>query len=201
MTIGARQVVVGKNFRFGRRREGNLETLRQLGSELGFATDAAELLQADKVPISSSRIREAVRVGDLKHAAELLGRPHTLRGLVVAGDQRGRELGYPTANLDRIEEMLPPTGVYVGRVRVVGEDAEHDAIANIGTRPTVDGSGVSVEVHLLDFDGNLYDRALELRLLARVRSEQRFESLQALRQQIELDVVEAARLLRATGGA
>ncbi|MEN9579846.1 MAG: hypothetical protein RJA70_2855 [Pseudomonadota bacterium] len=194
---GARQVVVGANFRFGHRRAGDLETLRQLGTELGFTAQAADLLQAAEEPISSSRVREALHRGDLAIATELLGRPHTLRGVVVRGEQLGRQLGFPTANLDQVEEMLPAHGVYAVRVKLADQSELRDAVANIGNRPTVQGRVVTIEAHLLDFSSDLYGQEVELQLVERVRSERRFEDLSALRAQIERDVARARELLRA----
>lgn len=202
---GARRVVVGENFRFGFRREGNLKTLQALGSQLGFSADASDLLAAGEAPISSSRIRAALRAGDLEQAEQLLGRPHAVRGVVVSGDRRGRQLGYPTANLSQVEELLPPNGVYAGRAAVLDKLSGKDlaerawpAIANFGRRPTlgVSEARLSVEVHLIGFSGDLYGRTLQFEPLHRVREEQRFETLAALESQIRADVVEAERLLR-----
>ncbi len=194
----ARQVVVGENFRFGYQRQGNLETLEQLGAQLGFSAQAAPLLQDERAPISSSRIRDAIRSGQLEHAQSMLGRAHALSGVVVSGDRRGRTLGYPTANLAQVEEMLPPSGVYAGLARIVGEAGGRPAIANLGVRPTLDGGQAlpSVEVHLLDYQGDLYGRELEFELSYHLRPERRFGDLQALRSQIARDVAEAGRLLR-----
>lgn len=192
----ARQVFVGENFRFGEGRRGNLQTLRELGAELGFAAAAAELLTSAGEPISSSRIRQAISAGDLSHASSLLGRAHRLRGVVVAGDRRGRQLGYPTANLDGVEELLPPNGVYCGYVAV--EDRVCRAVANIGVRPTLASLPQpfpSVEVHLLDYEGDLYGRPLVFELHELLRIERRFETLDALRRQIALDVSGALQRL------
>lgn len=192
--LSARRVVVGKNFRFGRGRSGDLDVLEQLGQRLGFEA-RPELLHGDAGgAYSSTRIRSALSAGDLVHAERVLGRPHAVSGRVVPGAGRGRTIGVPTANLSAVVEALPPYGVYACLIDEIGDDGPRalgKAAVNIGERPTF-GAGFSVEAHVLDFDADLYDRELRLHFVAHLRPERRFEGLEALKAQIERDL-DAAR--------
>jgi riboflavin kinase/FMN adenylyltransferase len=197
--LDARVVVVGHNFRFGRARQGDFEALVHLGERLGFETRTHELVGDAHGPWSSSRIRVALARGDLDAATEMLGRPHMLTGVVVEGARRGRTIGFPTCNLDQIEEALPPWGVYAVLVdREVGVPARATAlakgVANIGVRPTVAPGETrpNVEVHLFDVTEDLYGQRLRVHLVARLRPEQKFDGLDALKAQIARDA-EAAR--------
>jgi riboflavin kinase/FMN adenylyltransferase len=193
--LAARAVVVGQNFRFGARREGDLEVLRRMGKDLGFDVCVHAIASDLRGPYSSTRAREAIGSGDLEEAAHVLGRPHELSGLVAKGDQRGRTLGFPTANLVDIPEMLPPDGVYATRVARVDDAGSSETLAggvtNIGVRPTVGGASRTIETHLLGFAGDLYDAHLRLALVTRLRSERRFGSLEELKTQIGLDAAAA----------
>jgi riboflavin kinase/FMN adenylyltransferase len=173
--IGAETVVAGEDFRFGRARQGDLTLLESLG----FSTRPVALLEN----VSSTRIRELVRDGDVRGAAQLLGRPLEVEGIVVTGDARGGTLGFPTANLDvRPELLVPQNGIYAGAV------GETRAAVSIGTNPHYGGSERRVEAFLLDFEGDLYGRRLIVELWERLRDEQSFESEQALIDQIARDV-------------
>jgi riboflavin kinase / FMN adenylyltransferase len=183
--IGAKVVIVGSDFRFGKNRAGDVGVLSALGPKLGFAVEPCQPAEVGGQAVSSTRIRAALLEGDAALAARLLGRPHEVAGVVVTGDRRGRELGFPTANLGGIRTLLPGLGVYACWARV-GE-ARHMAAVDIGDRPTF-GRGRSVEAFLLDFDGDLYGRELVLEFVARLRSDQRFESIEALVAQIGRDV-------------
>jgi riboflavin kinase/FMN adenylyltransferase len=192
----ARVVMVGQNFRFGHGRAGDLQLLSELGAELGFEARAEALCSDEAGPISSSRIRAAVALGDLTAAETWLGRPHALSGTVVHGDGRGRTIGVPTANLGSVVEALPPHGVYACLVDRLGPDGAarlSTGVVNIGTRPTV-AAGFSVEVHLHDFDGDLYGSGLRLHLVGHIRAEKKFESLDALVTQIRADIETARQL-------
>lgn len=192
--LGAKVVVVGKNFRFGRGREGDLALLGNLGHEFRFDARALDLQGDAGGPVSSSRIRAAVAGGELAEAERLLGRPHAISGIVRTGAGRGRTIGVPTANLDGIAEAMPPEGVYGCLVDRIAEDGSARklaaGVANIGSRPTV-GEGFAVEVHVFDFDGDLYDQRLRLHLVNRIREVRRFESLDALKSQIRNDMAAA----------
>ena len=194
--LGAKAVVVGQNFRFGAKRMGDLPKLRTLGVELGFSVAVAQISGDAQGNFSSTRARAAISAGDLTEAANVLGRPHSIAGVVEKGDQLGRKIGFPTANLGSIVEMLPPHGVYA--IRADGRPG----VMNIGVRPTVDGTKLRVEAHLFDFDGDLYGQTMRTELVARIRGEQKFDGLDALKAQIAKDA-EAARevLARQSGSA
>lgn len=199
-TLGARRLVLGFDSKFGRGREGTPEFLAHLGLDV----DIVGQVVVGGRPVSSTAIREAVELGDLHGAAALLGRPVAVYGEVVKGDQIGRGQGFPTANLDLHHELHPPPGVYAVRARVVRYERETTVgpalpgVANIGFRPTLGGARPEtprIEVHLLDFDGDLYGRHIELEFVAHLRSERRFDGLPALREQIARDVVAARAVL------
>ncbi|HEY6725409.1 MAG TPA: bifunctional riboflavin kinase/FAD synthetase [Polyangiaceae bacterium] len=197
--LKARHVLVGENFRFGHQRRGDLALLSELGARLGFRAAALDLFGDADGSYSSTRVREALALGDLATAIAILGRPHTLIGRVVVGDRRGRTLGFPTANLADVAEQLPKHGVYATAVDLEGAGgAERLALGalNIGVRPTM-GAGPSTEVHLLDFDGDLYGKTLRVHLMHHLRGEQRFDGLPALVRQLELDVERVRRELDA----
>jgi riboflavin kinase/FMN adenylyltransferase len=191
--LAARVVIVGQNFRFGKDRKGDFAALVRLGGALGFETRSHALMGDEGGPWSSSRAREAVAQGDLDAILRMLGRPHMLSGTVVEGDRRGRTLGFPTCNLDSVEEALPPFGVYAVVVdRVLDTEsavALCRGVANVGVRPTVKESDAraSVEVHLLDHEENLYGTRLRVHLIEKLRPEQRFAGLDELKAQIGRD--------------
>ncbi len=188
--LGLRELVFGFDSKFGHDRSGNPDSLKPLAQELGFSIHEVGPTRLRGRAVSSSFVREAVQLGDLASAALMLGRPVSLLGTVVPGDQRGREMGFPTANLDPHQELLPPPGVYAALVR--RQRVLQPAVVNIGTRPTFGGSGLTVEAHLLDFEGDLYGEELEVFLLEFLRQERAFADQDALRETIASDV-EAAR--------
>jgi riboflavin kinase/FMN adenylyltransferase len=199
-TLRARRLVLGFDSKFGRGREGTPEFL----AALGFAVDVVEQVVVGGRPVSSTAIREAVELGDLDGAASMLGRPVAVYGEVVPGDRIGRGMGFPTANLDLHHELHPPTGVYAVRARVIRYDGGTRVgpallgVANIGFRPTLDAPRPTTprtEVHLLDFEGDLYGEHLELEFVRHLRPEQRFDGLPALRAQIARDILEARKAL------
>ncbi len=179
--LGARQVSVGENFRFGHRAEGDVELLRAQGE---FATTVHPLLEVDGEIVSSSHIRNLVAAGEVARAARLLGGPFTMRGEVVHGEKRGRELGFPTANIVPDERLACPAhGVYACAV-----DGATAAVS-IGVRPTFEtGAAELIEAHLLDFTGNLYGAEVQIAFLQRLRGERRFDSAEALIEQMRIDV-------------
>jgi riboflavin kinase/FMN adenylyltransferase len=188
--LDAKVVLVGENFRFGRGRAGDFALLAELGQEHGFQACAAAL-QTDAVgPISSTRVRAALEHGELALVEGLLGRPHSLSGLVEPGQGRGRTIGVPTANLGGITEALPPHGVYAVAVDVRrdgGYRALAGGVANFGVRPTL-GAGPSFEVHLFDVAADLYGADLRVHLLERLREERKFAGIDELRGQIARDI-------------
>ncbi|MGZ8475954.1 MAG: bifunctional riboflavin kinase/FMN adenylyltransferase [Candidatus Limnocylindria bacterium] len=185
---------------FGHQRAGTLERVSEIGVARGFEAIRVEALTVDGEPVSSSRVRAALAGGDIDAATHLLGAAPLLRGIVVGGDHRGRGLGFPTANLAfDYAAALPALGIYLGRVavpeRAVGPG--HPALVSVGVRPTFGDDGrVLVEVYLLDWDGDLYDATLDVELDARLREERRFESIEALVNQMQADEAEARRSLR-----
>lgn len=182
---------VGADFVFGHKRSGNVELLKRLGEELNFAVHGVAAVSLDGQVVSSTRIREAIRTGDLESAGQMLGRPYSLAARVVKGDQLGTKLGFPTANLDTAGLVLPPNGVYAARAIVGGK--AYRAVLNIGLRPTVQSSNPQprVEVHLLDFSGQLHGEELEVTFAGKLREERKFASLEELKAQIARDVAEA----------
>ncbi len=198
--LGAGVVIVGQNFRFGADRVGDLRLLCELGERLGFQARAERLVGDDAGVFSSSRVRAALAEGALECAERMLGRPHALSGQVVRGDERGRTLGTPTANLDQVREVLPPRGVYACLVDQLGAGSgglnRAGAVANLGVRPTFGSGSSSLEVHILEFDGDLYGARLRVHLLKRLRDELRFNGPEQLREQIRQDVDRAARAIR-----
>jgi riboflavin kinase/FMN adenylyltransferase len=194
--LGVRHMVVGHDFHYSRRREGTIETLRAAGARLGFAVEAVPPFEIDGVRVSSSLIRAALETGDLATATRLLGRPYRITGRVQTGQRLGRKLGFPTANLALHRKVVPLWGIFAVRVHGPGLVA-HPAVANLGTRPTLNGTVPLLEVHLFDFDGELYGRNLDVDFIARLRDEVRFDSLEALVEQMHRDAAEArARLHR-----
>jgi riboflavin kinase/FMN adenylyltransferase len=198
-SLGAKLVVVGTNFRFGRDRAGDVGSLQEEGTRHGFEVDAVELLRGDGATVSSSAIRSLLSKGDVEGVERALGRPFELRGTVVSGDGRGQTIGFPTANLSFSAEMaVPARGVYAVRVNL--EDISVPGVANVGVRPTFGGEALTVEVHLLGFDSDLYDHTLGVNFRHRLRDEERFAGADDLVAQIRKDVQEARRLLRVSYG-
>jgi riboflavin kinase/FMN adenylyltransferase len=183
-------VHVGENFRFGRGREADVRTLREIGRTRGFQVVAIASVLVDGQPVSSSAIRRSVAEGDVGRAWQLLGRPFALTGQVVRGTGRGRELLFPTANLQVDNELIPGRGVYVTETVVLG--APHSSVTNIGVRPTFGGEDLVVETHLLEYAGELHGSRLEVRFLARLRDERRFSGASELADQIARDRAAAA---------
>jgi len=186
---GLRSLNVGEGFQFGNRRSGNVALLQELGRELGFVVHVAPPVALGGEVVSSSRIRQCLRAGQLDQVAELLGRPYSLSGIVQSGDARGRQLGFPTANLSVEGLELPPNGVYAARVQRLPRSGDLPAVLNVGVRPTLGGETqpTRFEVHLLDFSGELYGEELEVTFVEFLRPERKFDRLEELRRQIGLD--------------
>jgi riboflavin kinase/FMN adenylyltransferase len=188
------EIWVGANFLFGRDRSGNYSLLRQLGMRYGFRAEKIDPVRYKEFVVSSTRIRRLVSEGRVDEAGALLGRHVFIDGSVVRGDARGREIGFPTANLCSENELLPPHGVYATSVQVAGEEAIHPSVTNVGSRPTFGGSGTTVETHILDVERDLYGARIRLFFLQRLRDERAFSDVDALRAQIDADVRHARRL-------
>lgn len=181
-------ICVGADFVFGHKRSGDVALLKKLGAELNFSVHGLAAVSLDGKVVSSTRIREAVRAGNFDAANQMLGRPYAISGCVVEGDKLGRKLGFPTANLDATNLILPPNGVYSGCAKLNGQF--YRVALNIGFRPTVatGAATLRVEAHLLDFDDKLYGRELEIEIGEKLRGEMKFNSVTELQQQIERDV-------------
>ena len=197
------EVYVGYDFHFGRDREGSMRLLTESGPRLGFSVTIIPEVTIDDRDVNSTRIRELLQAGDVREAARLLDRPFCTRAIVVEGFKRGRTLGFPTANLAPQNEVLPGVGVYAGRLRFVddGDPArgfEVAAVTNVGLRPTFgDTTGLVAEAHLIDFEGEIYGRRVDLTFDRRLRDEKKFPTVEALKQQIERDVALARQAPRA----
>jgi riboflavin kinase/FMN adenylyltransferase len=192
--LALRELWIGWDFALGRKREGNLARLREIGQHHDYIVHPIEPFLLNGQPVSSSRIRAALSEGDLETANRLLGRPFGLRGPVVQGDQRGRTIGFPTANV-AVDELhvTPSNGVYVCRAQVDGET--FGAVTNIGVRPTFDGTRRTVEAYLLDFVDDIYGETLRLEFLHRLRGEQKFNGIAELVAQINRDTTAAREWL------
>lgn len=190
-----RSLSVGNSFTFGYRRSGNLDLLKRLGAELGFEAHGVHPVMWQDKPISSTRIRQAIREGDFRSAEQMMGRPYFLEGTVVRGDQLGRQLGFPTANLDTGNLVYPPHGVYAVQVDLGSHT--HPGVLNIGIRPTVRaGLRLQVEVHLLDFQADIYGERARIQFVSRLRPERKFSSLEQLKAQVMLDIAQARRIFQ-----
>ena len=191
--LSAREVWIGPEFRFGHRRGGDLALLQAMGAELGFAANAIEAVEVQGERVSSTRIREALKRGEFTEATRLLGRPYAIGGRVVRGQQLGRTLGFPTANL-RFPKTPALSGIYATWVHGV---AEHPwpSVSSFGTRPTVDGVEPLLEAHLFDFAGDLYGRHIEVEFVAKLRDELKFPDLPSLTEQMHRDAEQARALL------
>lgn len=184
------EVHVGRAFCFGRDRRGTVETLEAWGAAHGCQVHTLALRAPDGGRLSSTRIREALDLGHVEAAAQLLGHPYTLTGVVVEGDRRGRHLGFPTANLAWEQEQLPAFGVYVAEAFLPHHGGSHPGLTNVGEKPTFEGRRLAVETHLPGFEDDLYGAHMEVRFLHRLRGEAKFASVDDLRDQIAKDVAE-----------
>jgi len=193
VAAGVKTIAVGEDWKFGRARRGDVTLLRDLSVSLGFRLETTPPVMLDGERISSTRIRQSIRDGRLDMAAKMLGRPYTVAGRVMEGRKLGRQLGFPTANIEPGEEQFPPEGVWVVRVRV-GE-LRFGGVANLGVRPTVDGATRSLEVHIFGFAGDLYGQTLEVEFVDYLRGERKFGSLDELKAAILNDAASARQIL------
>ena len=197
--LGARVIVVGHDFRFGRNRAGDVAVLQAAGQRYGFETREVDALFQGDTRISSTAVRAALAAGDFARAAALLGRPFTMNGRVVHGERLGRTLGFPTINLRPRRQVLPLHGIFAVRVSAgragAGSLRDHPGVASLGSRPTVGGHGHLLEVHLFDFQGNLYGRRVSVEFVARLRDEEHFDDLAAMTRQMHRDADRARAVL------
>ena len=195
-------LVVGEDFALGKGRSGNVERLRAIGTARGFQVESVPLLAMDGEPISSSRIRERLAAGQVADAARLLGRRYSLSGQVVRGDGMGRRLGWPTANLRlHDEKCLPSLGIYAVWVRIDGGEDRLPGAMSVGVRPTFGGQAVTLEVHLIDWQGDLYGREVEVQFVEWLRAELKFDGPEALVAAIGEDVTQARQRLAGIGAS
>jgi riboflavin kinase/FMN adenylyltransferase len=193
-----RGLVVGPDFALGKNREGDTDTLRRLGKEMGFSVTVVPPMTIDGGVVSSTVIRQALAQGDMKKAQKLLGRPFRLQGMVVGGDKRGRKLGFPTANLETAPgQALPDDGVYACRAYINGE--AYSAMTNIGRHPTFGGGKKLIETYLIDYNGNLYGRELAIDIIERLRDEKKFDTAEQLEEQMAEDVRRGRDILETRG--
>lgn len=194
--IGLKHLVIGYDYAFGRDRRGNVDLLRSMGSELGFEVTVLDPIGSGGTVFSSSVVRSLIAAGKVEEIVSLLGRHFSLGGTVIHGHQRGKGLGFPTANIETDKELLPGPGVYAVKVRI-GEGI-YDGACNIGTNPTFNDGIVSIEAFLFDFEGDLYGREIRVYFIERLRDERRFPDPQALVAQIAADVARAREILGST---
>lgn len=197
-TVHAREILVGANFRFGHKHAGDVALLEQLGKRSNFSVEIVPPVEVSGQPVSSTRVREAVQQGHVEEAAQLLGRPFELTGKIVPGEGRGSKIVFPTLNLAPEQSLLPARGVYATTSQIA--DGSFPSVTNVGVRPTFNGSGLTVESHLLDYSGEHRRGSLAVQFLKRLRDEQKFPSVEALRAQISRDI-ETARSYFAEFGA
>lgn len=194
--IGVSEFVIGYDHHFGRNREGTIETIERLGKELGFDSYVVSKREVGDQTVSSTAIRNAIsEEGNVEQAAEFLQRPYRLNGTIVHGDKRGKEIGFPTANIkpEHPQKIIPKDGVYAVRVRINGD--WYDGMMNIGTRPTFDGKVQTLEVNLFNFDKDIYGKEVQVRFFKRIRDEKKFDGVDNLVEQLKQDKKQAIELL------
>lgn len=197
--LGVKYLVVGDDFRFGQKRSGNFEMLCEAGERLGFAVVSTQSFLVGDQRVSSTMVRETLAKGNLEQARRLLGHPYVMSGRVAHGQKIGRTIGFPTANIALKRKVVPIKGVFA--VRLWWDDSDtYEGVANIGYRPTVQGQTCQLEVNLFDFQGDLYGKKVAVELVAKIRDEKPFQSLEALKQQINKDVDRAKALLSKDAG-
>jgi len=188
--LGIKHIMVGEDFRFGHKRSGDIPQLEALAKEIGFSVEIIQPILTGGERVSSTRLRQALIKGEHELVNKYLGYPYSMLGRVAKGDQRGRQWGFPTANIFLHRELTPVQGVYAVRVHGLASQAL-PGVANVGVRPTVDGTKALLEVHLLDFEQNIYGKHVKVEFCEKLRDEQRFETVELLKQQIAKDVIKA----------
>jgi riboflavin kinase/FMN adenylyltransferase len=191
--LGAKEIFVGYNYRFGKGRAGNVQRLREFGDQFGFTVREIEQISLNGEVISSTEIRNILKNGEVEHAARLLGRHYAITGIVVKGDGRGKVIGFPTANIAPKHSIIPANGVYA--VRIAARDTCYDGVANIGLRPTFDKKDLTIEVHIFDFHEDLYGEEVTVCFIHKIREEKKFAHAEALIQQIQSDIGTAKQYL------
>ena len=191
--LHAKQVIIGYDWQFGKGRSGNAEALKQLGDQYQFGVMIVGPVQLHGMPVHSTRVREAIAGGNLNLVSDLLGRRYSIMGEIVQGDGRGRKIGFPTANIDAGNQMLPPSGVYAIQVKLEG--CMFNGVMNMGTRPTFDGEEFQIETHLFDFEQMVYGKKMEIFCIEKIRDERRFPNPEILVNQIKQDVATAKAIL------
>ena len=191
--LGAKEIFVGYNYRFGRGREGNVQTLKRLGEKFGFTVREVQQVSLNGEVISSSKIRHLLKDGEVEHASKLLGRTYAITGIVVKGDGRGKGLGFPTANIVPKHSIIPANGVYAARLYV--RDRLYDGIANIGMRPTFNKENLTIEVHVFEFNEDIYNEEVSLYFIKKIREEKKFKGADELIHQIDSDIKTAKEIL------
>ncbi len=193
--LNAKYIIIGYDHRFGKNRRANIKDLIAFGKEYNFKVEEISVQDVEDVAVSSTKIRKALNNGDIKTANAFLGYEYFLTGTVIKGKQIGKQIGFPTANIDIKEDykLIPKNGVYV--VKSCIEDTFFYGMMNIGTNPTVDGTKQSIEVHFFDFDQDLYNQKLKIELLQRLRDERKFESLESLQFQLQMDQADALKFI------
>ncbi len=194
--LNLKHLIVGPDFSFGRKREGNAELLRVMGEKLGFETRVLEPAVIDGKIVSSSAVRNFVREGDVREASQFLGYDFYIEGQVIEGERRGRQIGFPTLNLDTDWDILPRVGVYATRAYI--DEEKKESITNVGYRPTFGSDGLLVETHVFDFDRDVYGKRVRVEFIERVRDEQKFDGPGALVDQIKKDVLKVKEILAAS---
>jgi riboflavin kinase/FMN adenylyltransferase len=194
--LRTKHLIIGYDHRFGQNRLGNIHTLKTAGIQFGFGITEIGKKEVEDIAVSSTKIRNSLSQFQPEAAQHFLGRPYSIRGRVVEGDKRGRTIGFPTANLEIDEplKLIPKDGVYATRCRV--DNTWYPAMSNLGFRPTVDGKKRSIETHLLEFDGDLYGKTIDLAFCAAIREEMKFEGLDGLKKQLEADKKKSWELLQ-----
>ncbi|OGW30227.1 MAG: riboflavin biosynthesis protein RibF [Nitrospirae bacterium GWC2_42_7] len=195
--LGAKEIFVGYNYRFGKGREGNIQKLREFGNEFGFTVREIEQISFNSEVISSTRIRQLLGEGEVEDAAKLLGRPYAITGVVVKGDGRGKLIGFPTANIASKHMIIPADGVYAARI--LARDKYYDGVLNIGMRPTFNKHETTIEAHIFDFNEDLYGEEISLFFIKRIRDEKKFANVEELISQIKKDINIAKTVLASSG--
>lgn len=197
-TLATKKLIIGYDHRFGRNREGSFDHLQANASNYGFEVEEIPAKDIDSVNVSSSRIRACLTNGDVKTSMDYLGRPYSLSGTVVGGDQIGRKLGFPTANIKVNSELklIPKPGIYA--VKVMVQDQKKNGMLYIGNRPTVDGADMKIEVNIFDFDRDIYEHNVSVYFYDQIREDERFDSLEALSEKLKSDKIAAEKVLKQT---